>query len=149
MLGVLVRSESRCLSPKSIPNANAKIIKKKKNYQQQNEFWELISNTTWKSHNVNLKKECICQGLLLVKWKQIHNRVATANRSLSHTLHFRIKLQSETSAYCIVFLRSINPYKGLPGIILSTMHWDLSHPTKTVQLYPHLHLYSPLQSCSK
>lgn len=40
---------------------------------------------------INLKKEYICQGLLVINWAHNRSLAAIADRILTHTLHFSEK----------------------------------------------------------
>lgn len=70
---------------------------------------------------MDLEKEYIHQGLLLVNWAQIHSQspAAIADRGM---LHFQETLQTELHDVPLVW---VNPYKSVPSIIFSPMGWDL------------------------
>lgn len=93
---------------------------------------------------VYLKKDYICQRLLVVNWAQIHNQSLGAifYRGLSLTIVYQGKSRTEPPS----LLKRVPAvwtelYKGIPGIIFWPMGRVLSCPIRGAQLYPCLHLY--------
>lgn len=89
------------------------------------------------------------EGHLVFNWKRIHNQrvwqpLPTEASHACCISEESYRLNFQLPALCSVVC--VNPYTRLPGIILQSMEWDLPHPIRTMQLYPHLWLYSPIRA---